>query len=372
MAIEILTCLLHQASDTFLLLPARLFDDAASRLDSLYDVLTGKLTWLDRLGVLHFYGVASFSPPGVYWLFSNIDTYQEVCTYMYRAADIAEDHIRRGEVDWRHEELSCQIRAFRSDSDLELSARILGLLSTGQAVFVFLNVLRYSRSHYTAFRKVATAVRKARVLDHFATIVKKLMSWTDPTHFLNQFLNGIWLCMDMHRGPEDLFVDNIATCKERKTPVGIESLKYWRSDNKHPTHLGWFLAHSLCLDDLYGSGWCIHILCSLLKNASDNVVTTLVESCGDELMDLAHLVEISYPEAKTKVQAVILEALLRHGGITHREVACDVFEGELTGAHTEEDIVQGLPLKRFSQDFLIWIMLMIVSFRTACYTNHIR
>lgn len=329
LAVEILTCLMHQASDTYLLLPDKLFDDSKTRLESLYDVLTGKLTWFDRLGVLHFYGVASFSPPGLHWLFSNMNTFQEVCTYMYRASDIAEERVRRGEVDSRHEDLAYQVKAFRSDSDLPLGVRILGLLSTGQAVFVFFNVLRYSRSHYEQFRKVAIAVRKADVLGHFATVVKKIMTWADPTLFLNTFLNGICFCMDMEHGAEELFIENLSNCKEHKIPVGIESLKFWRSETKNPSHLGWFLVHALCLDDMYGSGWCIHILCMLLKTAADNVVASLVENCGHELMDLAHLVTISFPEDKTKVQSVILEALLRYGGITHKENECDTFEGEL-------------------------------------------
>lgn len=44
----------------------------------------------------------------------------------------------------------------------------------------------------------------------------------------------------------------------------------------------------------------------------------LIENCGSELMDLAHLLNVETPERIT-VQSVILEALLRFGGFSYYE-----------------------------------------------------
>ena len=81
------------------------------------------------------------------------------------------------------------------------------------------------------------------------------------------------------------------------------------------------MTHAFSLRDEQGSGWCILTLCYLLRFGNWTEVGKLIENCGNELMDLAHLLDIDSPE-RINVQSTILSALLRYGGFSlhHRLV----------------------------------------------------
>ncbi len=329
-AIEMLTCFIHPSSATFIHLPNKLFVDSSSRLESLADIVCGRaLNWFIRFSASHFFGTASFTPQGKYWLFTHLDTYKELCSNMAKCGPFIKAQIKHGDVYSNDKAIITQLKMFCADGTPKYSARTFAHLVIGQCIYTFVNVLQYSHSDYCKFYKVSNAVRSANVLGNFHVVIKQVMSWTDPTHYLLPYLNGVSLCLEMEGGFEELLINDLKDCLKNDIPVGIQSLEYWtheRGKRTFPCRLAWFLVHVFCLDNRLGSGWCIHIICWYLERAVDEVAFKLIKCCGAELMDLAHLVDWDYP-TQTKVQRVILEALLRFGGISHQDFIGDIHDG---------------------------------------------
>ena len=329
LAIEILACFLHKSSQTFCLLPEKLFGDPRIGMDSLVDVLLGKLSWVDTLAVVRFFGTASFSPAAVKWLLEHPDTLQLLCKYMYRSMEVVEEKISRGEINKRDEDLVILIKSFRAGEDLNVCCRLMGLLTVNYATFILQNVLRHSQLNYEHFIMISTAIRRANLLGHASYIIKQLMIWIEPGQFINYFLCGVRHCMDMQGGPEALFIEDLTYCRENKIPPGIEGLQFWSHASLWPSRLSWFMCHALCLSDSQGSGWCTFILCYVIDHAEEELCAKILDVIGPELMDLAHLVKIESPSA-INVQPTILEALLRHIGVPHQVYGVkDSVEGKL-------------------------------------------
>ncbi len=326
LAIQLLTCFIHPTSATFIFQPDKLFADSVSRLESLADIACGRaLNWFNRFSAAHFFGSASFTAQGKLWLYMHLDTYTELCSNMAKCGPFISEQIQRGDVYSSDKSVMTQLKTFR-DGTPRYSARIFGHLVTGQCIYAFVNMLQYSHSKYDKFYTVSKAVRAANVLRDFHVVIKQIMTWTDPTHFLLPYLNGVSLCLEMEQGFEELLINDLKTCRKNGIPVGILSLRYWNQDlgsRRFPCRVAWVLIHALSLDNKLGSGWCLHILCWYLERAVDEVAFALIESCGAELMDLAYLIEWDYP-ARTRVQGVLLEALLRYGGISHKDFLGDI------------------------------------------------
>ena len=97
---------------------------------------------------------------------------------------------------------------------------------------------------------------------------------------------------------------------------------------RYPNTVAWFLLHAFCHDESFGSGWCAYILCHVLGRGPESLANEIVDRFGQDLMDLAHLVEVTQPVA-VSVQSIILEALLRYGKIQHKVYNhSDLYEGE--------------------------------------------
>ena len=153
------------------------------------------------------------------------------------------------------------------------------------------------------------------------------MIWYEPGLYLNTLLSAVSQTLKMNKAVNELLGDNLADALEHKAPVGVETFKFWNHDSKYPNTVAWFLLHAFCQNKRFGSDWCVYILCYVLDTAEQEVVDMIVENFGPELMDLAHMSEISAPK-KTMVQAVILEALLRHGRVQHKEfLHSNIYEG---------------------------------------------
>ena len=317
LAIEILTSFVHKISQTFSHLPEKLFADPRMGVDSLVDVLLGKLSWVDSLAVVRFFGVASFNPATIKWLLSHPDTLQLLCKHMHYSVELVEEKINRGELHKRNEDLIKLVSTFRSSDDPELSCRLMGLLTVNYAVFVFQNVIRQCQSNYEYFMTISTAVKRADVLGHVSFIIKQLMIWIEPGQFLGYFLGSLEQCLDMQGGPEALFIDNLTYCKENSIPPGIEGLKFWNHSSLWPSRLSWFMCHALCLSNSQGSGRCIYILLYVLDHVQDELCGEVLKVIGPELMDLAHLIEAE-ASVRIHVQPTIMEAFLRHIGIPHQ------------------------------------------------------
>lgn len=328
--IQMLTCFIHPSSATFIFQPDKLFSDSLSRLESLSDIVAGRaLNWFNQFSAAHFFGSASLTPQGKHWLYTHLDTYTALCSNMAKCGPFISEQILHGDVYSSNKAVVAQLRTFR-DGSPRYSARIFGHLVTGQCIYAFVNMLQYSHSKYDKFYTVSKAVRAANVLRDFHVVIKQIMSWVDPTHYLLPYLNGVSLCLEMELGFEELLINDLETCRKKGIPVGLLSLEYWdRGPRTFPCRLAWILVHALSLDNKLGSGWCLHILCWYLERAVDKVAFPLIEACGAELMDLVHLVEWDYP-ARTRVQGVLLEALLRYGGISHKDFLGDTHIGNYT------------------------------------------
>lgn len=331
LALQILGYFFHNQSQTFLFLPDRIFADSSRRIDDLVEILHGKLTWFEGLAVVHLFGLFSLCPAGVHWYQSHPDTIQDVCELTYRASEIIEEKISQDKISWRDDGLANLLTTFRDSDDLIISAKLFGLLTTCHAIRVFSCIVEKSKADYEKYLVVTEAVKKSEVMKHFSYIVKRTMTWVCPGQYLHFFLEGVYLMLEAHDMVDDLFLDNLAMCVEKSIPVGIESFKYWKHTTRQPAPIAFYLVHAFALSTSASSSyWCIFTLCHLLNNSEKRVSDAIIEHYGQELMDLAHLVEIKDPgPEETGVQAIVLEALLRYGGFTHKAYAFqDTFESE--------------------------------------------
>ena len=317
LAIEILCSFVHKISQTFSLVPEKLFADPRMGVESLVDVLFGKLSWVNTLAVVRFFGTASFNPATVKWLLSHPDTLELLCKHTYLSMELVEEKISRGEIRKCSKDLEDLLQTFRYNDDLELTCRLMGLLTVNHAVFVFQNVIRQCQTSYENFIKISTAVKRADVLGHVSYIIKQLMTWVEPGQFLSYLLGSIEHCLDMQGGPEALFIDNLTYCEENSIPAGIEGLKFWNHSSLWPSRLSWFICHALCLSNSHGSGRCISILLYVLDHVQDELCGKVLNAIGPELMDLAHLIEAE-ASVRIHVQPTIMEAFLRHIGVPHQ------------------------------------------------------
>ncbi len=336
LAIENLTCFLYKGMPTLMYLPEKMFRDLNPELKDLLMVLHDNDRWLEGMAAVRMLGAASFHPYSCRWFSNNVDIFQVVCRYTYRGREAFEERIKAGEITAkrRDDDTNTLLSLYRSWDDTVALARLVGTLTCSFAVCAFYNVTKWSMTDYTVYLNNCVAVRKANVLSHFPYITKQLMTWPKPAQFLNYFLFGVRRCLDMEGATDDLFIKNLSHNRKQGLPQGIESLKHWSNPTIRPTILGWIICHALSLNDVLGACACIQILIHALTTFREPAVSTVIETIGSELMDLAHLVkyttalkdEVTVDEIP--VQTPILEALLRHGRVPYL-------------AHSVEDTIEG-------------------------------
>lgn len=331
LAMEVLTTFLHPKSLTSMHVPEKLFNDSREGIGLMVNILRGQLTWFDTLAVTRFFSIASLSPPGIYFIMTHLDTFKLICELVYRSTKMVEEKIGNDDVT-RDEAVISRLKTFRTDPDLNISARLFSHIAMHNAIIVFRHTIKASLTDPQLLFNVMKVVDEAEVVRHFSSVVKHLMIWVEPGQYLNHFLAGIRYCVDIPGAMQELFLDDIDYSKEHRLSVGIDSFKYWKHETRYPARLTWFLTHAFALRDEQGSGWCIVTLCHLLKNGNWRDVERLIESCGSELMDLAHLLDIDTPE-RTSVQSTILEALLRFGGFSYYEFGKGNFHKGLLISH---------------------------------------
>ena len=320
LAMETLTTFIHPKSLCFMPLTDKIFSDSKERIELLVKILHGELTWFDKLGVTYFFSAASQSPAGVYFIMTHLNSFRELCELTYRSTKMVEDKIENKEGLTRESREAPLLRTFRIDSDFPLSARLFSHIAMHNAIVVFRHTIRASMNDPEVLFEVMKVIDRAAIVEHFSYIIKRLMLWVEPGLYLNQFLEGIRYCVDIPGAMEYLFLSDIESGKENRSSLGVDSFKYWKHETRYPMRLTWLLTHAFALRDEMGSGWCIVILCHLLRDRNWTEVRKLVDNCGSELMDLAHLLDIKNPEA-TGVQSTILEALLHYGGFSYYEVS---------------------------------------------------
>ena len=318
LAIEILTTFMHPKSLSFKHVTEKIFNDSAEDVEDIVEILRGRLTWLDKLVATHFFGVACLSPAGVYFVLTHHEAFKEICVLMYRSTELVEEKIEARCVTLKEESVASTLRTFKGDCDLQHAARLFARIATHNTIVAFRHTIRASTKDYHLCFEILKIIKQAEVLEHFSYIVKQLMLWVEPGQYLNKFLDGIRYCLMMPSAIEVLFLSDIEANKESKLPLGIDTFKYWKHESRFPLRLTWLLTHAFALRDDMGSGWCIIILCEMLRNGNWKDVETLIMNSGSELMDLAHLLDIESPE-KVTVQCIILEALLRYGGFSYNE-----------------------------------------------------
>ena len=317
LAIEVIAGFLHKTMPTFDLVSERLFRNLTMGVMDIADVLFGKLSWVETLAAVRFFGVASFHPVSSLWLHKYPNIYEEICRWTYRSVQIVEEKVANGEINSRDENLVSLITTFRAGEDLVQSARLMGLHTLNHAILAWHHMMCWCLRDQEIFIHISAYIRRANVLGNFSFIVKQMMTWIEPGQFMNSFMAASRCCLNTPGGFEDLFLANFAYCRENNISLGVASLKYWGHPKLWPSRIGWMIAHGLCLDDSMGCGWCISILHFVLMYGPEEVSSTIIQELGPWLMDLAHLLDNEHPTI-TRVQPGILEALLRYGGISHR------------------------------------------------------
>ncbi len=336
LAIENLTSFLYKGMPTQPYLSEKLFRDLNPELKELLVVLSDDQKWFEAMAIVRMMGIASFSPCCYHWLQKNGDIFEVICRYMYRAPEIIEEKIKAGEVvAKRKDDISMHLLLYRNWDDPVAVARLVGTLTCSHAVFAFYNTMKWSMTDYDVYARHSIVFRRAEVFTHFFRITKQLMIWPNAGQFLNYFVFGIRRCLDMDGAVNDLFIKGLSNSRKHNTPRGIESLKYWSHATIRPTTLGWIVCHALSLNEVFGACACIQILTHVLVNFRNPVVSTVIESIGAELMDLAHLVKFTsalkdeVAVQEIPVQTPILEALLRYAGVSHTvHGQGDTFEGQ--------------------------------------------
>lgn len=330
LALSVLTAFVYVYSNTFTVVPDKLFHDSELTLEIVsLGAFQDKLTWFDKLSVVQFYGAASYSRACSLFLQNHPDIVYELCVLMYRGMEVIEEKIKNHEINWQNETLACFLTSFRDDEDLETSSRLFGIHTINYAAMFYKNVMESVMLDFVRYQVVGKSVMKSEILRHFPFIVRHIMIWFEPGLYLNTFLTGISHTLGMVGAMRELFMENLSYTIEHKLPLGIDTFKYWGHATRPPNTIAWFLLHSFCLNKHFGSDWCTYILCHILSQGEEEMVDEIVSSFGLDLMDLAHLVEVTHPLV-ISVQSVILEAILRYGKIQHKVYdRSDLYEGEI-------------------------------------------
>ena len=336
LAFQVMSYFMFVYSETFLEAPERLFRDSESTMVRVsMGVFNDKLVWFDKLSMVQFYGAASFSRSCVWFFHKHHDIVYELCTLVYRCMEIVDEKIKSHEINWQNENLTCFLMSFRDDSDLELTARLLGIHTMNQAVLLYKNLMESIKNDHELYLAIGGEVIRSDLLKRFPYVVKHLMTWFEPGAYLNHLLRAVYRTLHLHNALEHLLMDNLSESLEQKLPLGLETFRFWSHSTKFPNTIAWLLLHAFCQNEKFGSRYCLHILCYVLAKAKQSMVDKIVEYFGLDLMDLAHIVEVDKEGdrrwlklVKQDVQSVVLEALLRYGHIQHKEYNYDnIFQG---------------------------------------------
>lgn len=346
LAMQVMTTFFYMHGDPFLVMSEKLLRGSEARFERVSNgVFDNKLGWFDKLCMVQLFGAASFSRSCIWFLHRHPEIVHKLCILIYHGVEIVEDRIRKSEINWRNETLSLILSNFRNDDDLVLTCKLFGIHSTNQAVIFMKNVMETTLLDFETFVKMGAAVMKAHVLRRFSYIVLRLMMWQDPGLYVNSFLAGVYYVLRMVGAVTELISENISHTLEHKLPIGIETFKFCSYDItgtgcQAPNSVAILFLHAFCFNSKFGHEWSIAIICDLLTNAEEKVVSLMVDHFGLDLVDLAHLVGISQPR-KIQVQAVILEALLRHGHIKHKCYSVlDISEGAVLLCHKTKCCVE--------------------------------
>lgn len=342
LALSVLTSFFFAYSQTFLFVPEKLFRDSAETMHTVsLRTFRDKLTWFDKLSLVQFFGVASNSRGCMVFFHRHLDVVYELCTLIYRGMEIVGEKLQNQEINWQNETLACFLTTFRDDEDIETTAKMFGMHTINQSVMFYKNLMNSTLLQFDLFEVIGRIVMRAEVLRHFSYLVKHIMIWFDPGLYLTTFLAAVSHTLKMAGAIQELLMENLSYTLEHKFPLGMETFKFWNHETRYPNTIAWFLLHAFCLNKKYGSDWCICILCHVIKEAEDKVVNEIVENFGLDLIDLAHVIEITSPEPtseltieqttikKISVQSIILEALLRYGRLQHKVYGFnDIIEGD--------------------------------------------
>ena len=322
LALCFLSNLFFLYSNTFLLVPERLFRESEKTIVKLADAaFHNKFVWYDRLSFIPFFGIGSSSRACIWFLHRHMDIVGSLFRHVYHGMEIVEDKLKNNEINSQDKSLYRFLTMFRGDQDLALSVRYLGVYVTNHAAACFRNVMESTKTNYDLFHAVSKEVMKSKIIEHFPYIVKNLITWFVPGLYLGLFLAGVASCLNIAGVVEALVLHDLSQALDHKQPLGVETFRFWNHENQFPNTVAWLLLHSFSMDKKMAYDQCICILCHVLEKSEDSIVNVVVEHFGQDLMDLAHLVEISYP-AKTNVQSIVLEALFRHAHIQHKVYGC--------------------------------------------------
>ncbi len=321
LALLVMGNLHHMNSTSFAVIPDRIFRDSENVvLEVTESAFKDRYTWYDKLSLVHFYGVTSCSRGCLYFLHRHMGIVRDLLYHTHHCRKIIDDKIRDNEINWHDENVSRFLTTFRSSEDVVLSAQYFAIFVTNHAVLCFWNITNSALHKTDIFKVLSKEVVASKLLEHFMSVVKNLMSWFDPGLFLCLFLEGVRKCCGVIGALESLVVKDLNRAVEAKWPLGVETFHFWNHETKSPNTIAWLLLHAFTINSKMGFRQCVEILCYILDNGEESIVNRIVSHFGLDLIDLAHLLEVQGPQGaeKVSVQSVVMQALLRHGNVHHK------------------------------------------------------
>ena len=326
--LEILTTFFHKTSPCFMLYPEKFFRGPPGPIDDMVRILNYRFSFVNTLSAVRFFGHASFTPPCMFYFEKNPGIFRTVVSYISDSVHTTDTVTSTGQVTWKNMRIVSLLMGFRTDGDLITTAKLIGTYTMYHAIFAFVNVMVKSKPDTELFYKMLQMVKESRVIRDFSFIVKNLMKWMAPGEHINNFLMATRYYLNMGGAFNELFFKDFTYCEENGIEKGIESIRLHTHKSLYPSRLSWFLVHALCLSEEFAHGYALHILCYVFQNLPQEKGDVFVEIAGNELMDLAHLIDCTSP-SNCMVQATLLEGLLRYAGFSHKLYNFeDSYEGE--------------------------------------------
>jgi hypothetical protein len=316
LAAEILGFFMHRQCTAYPIVMEKIFRDLPGGPQEVVRMMNTQ-SWYEAFAAVRMFGFASTHPSACLWFLRHPKALTKILYYSYGAGEIIECHVQKEKMQSVEDYLKVLCNAtIRRESYIK-TTRIMANYATCMAVLVFNNMMHHFGANHEDFLVLRQVVYDAGIIPHFFTIARHLMRWLTPGRFISGFLQGIYRCLEMERTMKLLFVDNFEFCRKLKMSPGLDSLKYFNHLTLRPSHVTFLLCHALSVKYLIGANWAIAIIAYTLENGSDEVCKPIIETCGYELLDLAHVLTLREP-LKISIQNVIMEALLRYAGFSHK------------------------------------------------------
>jgi tetratricopeptide (TPR) repeat protein len=313
---EILSYFMHCQCSAYPIVTEKFFRDIPGAPQELVRMMTTR-PWYESFAAVRLFGFASTHPSACLWLLQHPKALTNLLRFTHLAEVIIERHVQKDKmVNFESSFKALGHPTLKRETYIR-TTRVMAAYAGCMATLAFSNTMHHFGGNYDDFRILRQAVYDAELLEHFFPLARQLMRWLTPGRFMSKFLEGIYRCLEMDRTAKVIFPDDLEFFREHKISPGWESLKYFNHPTFHPSNITFLLCHALSVKYLIGAHWAMAIIAHTLENCSDEVCRPIIEVCGRELVDLAHVLTLK-ERPKLHIQNVLLEALLRHAGFSHK------------------------------------------------------